>query len=127
MRISDWSSDVCSSDLEAQAIGILGKELHERLAVAAGHLKKLGSGLNSAVNHYNSFVSSFEGRALVSGRKFRDMSLEVGSRESEQVDRVEDLAREAAAEGLPMPAERIGFPRRRKIAIGEAGPQEPVR
>src|SRR3546814_9064529 len=34
---------------EAQAIGILGKELHERLAVAAGHLKKLGSGLNSAV------------------------------------------------------------------------------
>src|SRR3546814_2478880 len=34
---------------EVQAIGILGKELHERLAVAAGHFKNLGSGRNSAV------------------------------------------------------------------------------
>ncbi|HEY9580383.1 MAG TPA: DNA recombination protein RmuC [Rhizorhapis sp.] len=90
---------------EAQAIGILGKELHERLAVAAGHLKKLGSGLNSAVNHYNSFVSSFEGRVLVTGRKFRDMNIEVGSREIEQVESVDALAREPQAEALPMPAE----------------------
>ncbi|HKX22439.1 MAG TPA: DNA recombination protein RmuC [Rhizorhapis sp.] len=90
---------------EAQAIGQLGKELYERLAVAAGHLKKLGNGLNSAVNHYNSFVSSFEGRVLVTGRKFRDMNIEAGSREIELVEGVDTLAKEPQVEALPGPAE----------------------
>ncbi|MBK5265169.1 MAG: DNA recombination protein RmuC, partial [Alphaproteobacteria bacterium] len=90
---------------EAQVIGALGKELYERLIVAAGHLKKLGNGLNSAVNHYNSFVSSFEGRVLVTGRKFRDMNIETGSREIEQVEGVDVLAREPQVEALPGPAE----------------------
>lgn len=90
---------------EAQAIGALGKELYERLAVASGHLKKLGNGLNSAVNHYNSFVSSFEGRVLVTGRKFRDMNIEAGSREIELVDSVDALAKEPQVEVLPGPTE----------------------
>src|SRR3546814_5798557 len=39
MRISDWSSDVCSSDLlpEAQCFGVEG-ELEEALAVVGGHM-----------------------------------------------------------------------------------------
>lgn len=90
---------------EAQAIGALGKELYERLSVAAGHLKKLGNGLNSAVNHYNSFVSSFEGRVLVTGRKFRDMNIEAGSREIETVETVDALAKQPQVEVLPGPAE----------------------
>ncbi|MBB4639958.1 DNA recombination protein RmuC [Rhizorhapis suberifaciens] len=90
---------------EAQAIGMLGKELYERLAVAAGHLKKVGSGLNNAVNHYNSFVSSFEGRVLVTGRKFRDMNIEAGSRDIELVEGVDALAKEPQVEALPSPAE----------------------
>lgn len=90
---------------EAQAIGALGKELYERLSVAAGHLKKLGNGLNNAVNHYNSFVSSFEGRVLVTGRKFRDMNIEAGSREIELVEGVDVLAKEPQVEALPGPVE----------------------
>jgi DNA recombination protein RmuC len=90
---------------EAQAIGALGKELYERLSVAAGHLKKLGNGLNSAVNHYNSFVSSFEGRVLVTGRKFRDMNIEAGSREIETVETVDALAKQPQVEVLPGPVE----------------------
>lgn len=90
---------------EAKLIGQLGKELYERLAVAAGHLKKLGNGLNSAVNHYNSFVSSFEGRVLVTGRKFRDLNIEAGSREIELVEGVDLLAKEPQMEALPGPAE----------------------
>jgi DNA recombination protein RmuC len=90
---------------EAKQIGQLGKELYERLAVAAGHLKKLGNGLNSAVNHYNSFVSSFEGRVLVTGRKFRDMNIEAGSREIELVEGVDLLAKEPQMEALPGPVE----------------------
>lgn len=90
---------------EAKQIGQLGKEMYERLVVAAGHLKKLGNGLNSAVNHYNSFVSSLEGRVLVTGRKFRDLNIETGSREIEMVEGVDLLAREPQVEALPGPAE----------------------
>ena len=45
---------------EARQIGELGKELYDRLAKAADDMRKVGSGLSSAVNNYNSFVSSFE-------------------------------------------------------------------
>jgi DNA recombination protein RmuC len=78
---------------EARRIGELGKELYDRLAKAAGDLRKVGGGLTSAVNNYNSFVSSFESRALVTARKFRDMNIETGAREIEEVVPVEALAR----------------------------------
>src|SRR3954463_5413793 len=78
---------------EARQIGELGKELYERLAKAADDLRRVGGGLTSAVNNYNSFVSSFESRALVTARKFRDLNIEPGSREIEEVAPVEVLAR----------------------------------
>lgn len=78
---------------EARQIGELGKELYDRLAKAAGDLRKVGGGLTSAVNNYNSFVSSFESRALVTARKFRDLNIETGAREIDDVPPVEALAR----------------------------------
>lgn len=78
---------------EAQQIGELGKEMYDRLAVAAGHLKTVGGGLSTAVNNYNKFVSSFEGRVLVTGRKFRDLNIETGSKAIEDSQPVEALPR----------------------------------
>lgn len=78
---------------EARKIGELGKELYDRLAKAAGDLRKVGGGLTSAVNNYNSFVSSFESRALVTARKFRDLNIETGARDIDDVPPVEALAR----------------------------------
>ena len=78
---------------EARAIGELGKELYERLAKAASDLRKVGVGLTSAVNNYNSFVSSFESRSLVSARKFRDLNIDTAGRDIELVTPVEALAR----------------------------------
>ena len=92
---------------EARQIGELGKELYERLAKAAGDLRKVGGGLTSAVNNYNSFVSSFETRALVTARKFRDLNIETGAREIEDVLPVEALARY----GDDTPSDLIPFPR----------------
>lgn len=90
---------------EAKQIGALGKELYERLAVAAGHLRKLGGGLNSAVTHYNAFVSSFESRVLVTGRKFRELNVETGAKEIDAVDGVDALARQPQSdEALALPA-----------------------
>ncbi len=78
---------------EARQIGELGKELYDRLAKAAGDLRKVGGGLTSAVNNYNSFVASFESRTLVTARKLRDLNIEPGARDIEEVAPVEALAR----------------------------------
>lgn len=90
---------------EARQIGELGKELYDRLAKAAGDLRKVGGGLTSAVNNYNSFVSSFESRALVTARKFRDLNIEAGAREIDEVPPVEALARYGQA--LPLLADPL--------------------
>jgi DNA recombination protein RmuC len=84
---------------EARQIGELGKELYERLAKAADDLRKVGTGLSSAVNNYNSFVASFEGRSLVTARKFRDLNIEPTRREIEMLAPVEALPRYADSDG----------------------------
>ncbi|WP_419827505.1 DNA recombination protein RmuC [Sphingomonas sp.] len=86
-----WRQEKLAQD--ARRIADLGKEMHERLCVAAGHLKRVGGGLNSAVENYNKFVSSFDGRVLVTGRKFRDLNVDTGDREIEPPIPVEALAR----------------------------------
>lgn len=83
---------------EARQIGELGKELYERLAKAADDLRKVGSGLKSAVDNYNSFVSSFESRSLVTARKFRELNIEPGRREIDVLTPVEALPRYADEE-----------------------------
>ena len=82
---------------EAKRIGALGKELYERLAGAATSLRKLGNRLTGAVGDYNAFVGSFEGRVLVTGRKLRDLNIETGGKELEQLEPVEALVREPAS------------------------------
>ena len=77
---------------EAAEIGRLGKEMHDRLAKVADDLRKVGTGLNSAVNHFNSFSNSFNGRLMVTGRKFRDLNIETGARELEEVPPIDALA-----------------------------------
>ncbi len=83
---------------EARQIGELGKELYERLAKAAEDLRKVGSGLATAVNNYNSFVASFETRSLVTARKFRELNIEPGRREIEVLTPVDALPRYADEE-----------------------------
>jgi DNA recombination protein RmuC len=78
---------------EAKQIGALGKEMYDRIAVAAQHLKSVGSGLNSAVNNYNKFVGSFERNVMSTGRKFAELNIETGKRELEDLPPVEALPR----------------------------------
>jgi DNA recombination protein RmuC len=78
---------------QAKEIGALGKEMYDRIAVAAQHLKSVGSGLNSAVNNYNKFVGSFERNVVSTGRKFAELNIETGKREIEDVPPIEALPR----------------------------------
>ena len=83
---------------EAKQIGALGKEMYDRLAVAAQHLKSVGSGLSSAVNNYNKFVGSFERNVMSTGRKFAELNVETGKRELEDIPLVEALPRYSESE-----------------------------
>ncbi|HEX3676524.1 MAG TPA: DNA recombination protein RmuC, partial [Sphingomicrobium sp.] len=83
---------------EARQIGELGKELYDRLAKAADDLRRVGSGLATAVNNYNSFVASFESRSLVTARKFRELNIEPGRRDIDVLSPVEALPRYADEE-----------------------------
>lgn len=88
---------------EARAIGRLGKEMYERLSTAAGHLRRVGGGLNSAVENYNKFVSSFESRVLVTGRKFADLSIETADKDIDEVPAIDTRASEPAVDLLAGP------------------------
>lgn len=78
---------------EAREIGRMGGELYDRLAVAAEHLKRVGTGLTSAVDNYNKFVGSFERNVLSAGKRLRDKHIEIGKREIDEVPVVESLPR----------------------------------
>jgi DNA recombination protein RmuC len=86
-----WRQDGLAK--EAREIGRMGGELYDRLAVAADHLKRVGSGLNGAVENYNKFVGSFERNVLSAGRRLKDKHIEIGKREIEEVPLIEAAPR----------------------------------
>lgn len=54
---------------EAEQVALLGRELHDRLAVFDDQLMELGKGLQRAVASYNRALGSLETRVLVTARK----------------------------------------------------------
>ncbi len=100
-----WRQDTIAR--EAVEIGKAGTELYDRLATATEHLKRVGGGLNSAVENYNKFVGSFERNVLSAGRRLRDKGVSIGKREIEEVSLVESAPRYAesmAEEPSELPA-----------------------
>lgn len=83
---------------EAKQIGQLGKEMYDRLAVAGEHLKRMGSGLGSAVGNYNKFVGSFERNVMATGRRFAELNIETGKKDLDPVPEIEALPRYSTAE-----------------------------
>ncbi len=82
-----WQQETVAAS--ARAVSSLGRELYERLGVFAGHLAKVGRGLDTAVGSYNQAVSSFETRLLVTARKFPEHGVGgVPPAELKQLDRV---------------------------------------
>ena len=53
----------------------IGQELHDRLAVFAGHIGQVGSALRRSVTSYNSAVGSFDSRVAVSARRFKELGV----------------------------------------------------
>lgn len=68
-----WQQEALNRNVEQ--IHALSLEMYERLGTVLGHLSKLGSSLDSAVEAYNKTIGSMEGRVLVSGRKLHDLGV----------------------------------------------------
>jgi DNA recombination protein RmuC len=96
-----WRQEALAEN--AQKISDLGRELYERLSIMTDHFGRLGSSLKGAVENYNKTVASYEGRVLVSGRKFRDLKVSHNAEEIETVDTVDVTPRTLAdiANDLP--------------------------
>ena len=69
-----WRQENLSS--QANEIIQLSQELYERLQTLGKHATKVSSALNNASQSWNSFLASFESRALVSARKLSGLSTE---------------------------------------------------
>lgn len=109
-----WRQDGLAK--EAQEIGRMGAELYDRLATAAEHLKRVGGGLESAVNNYNKFVGSFERNVLSSGRRLADKGVEIGKRVIDDVPLVESAPRYNAADGDAVEVEYPALEERKDAA-----------
>ncbi len=61
---------------EANEVARIGRELHDRLEVFAGHYADIGRHLDRAVNRYNEGVGSLESRVLTQARRFPELGVQ---------------------------------------------------
>ncbi len=66
-----WRQEAVSKN--AETIATLGRELYDRVATFAEHIENVGSGLKSALGHYNKAVGSYEGTLLPGARKLAEL------------------------------------------------------
>jgi len=81
----------------AQRISNLGKDLFERLSKMNESISDLGKKIDNSVKSYNKLVGTFEGRVLVSARKFNELGVGTAD-EIQSPEDIDALTREPRKE-----------------------------
>jgi DNA recombination protein RmuC len=68
-----WQQDARAR--QAQQIGDIAAELHQRFALTMRHLQKTGRSVTAAVNSYNALVGSLEDRVLPQLRRLEELGI----------------------------------------------------
>ena len=88
---------------DAEEVGKLGRQVHERLQTWADHMVRMGNSLNQTVRHFNSGVGSLESRVLTSARRFKELGI-ASSEDIPEIPTVDTQVRELNT--TPSPSEQ---------------------
>jgi DNA recombination protein RmuC len=89
----------------AEKIGVVGRELYERLGTFIGHFSKVGDGLKGAVGAYEAAVGSYEKRIVPAAKRLAEQAA-VGDKELPEVPRVDGPSRSITPPALEAPGEQ---------------------
>ncbi len=87
---------------DAEEVGKLGRQIHERLQTWADHMVRMGNSLNQTVRHFNSGVGSLESRVLTSARRFKELGV-ASSQDIPEIPTIDTQVRELNS--APSPTE----------------------
>jgi DNA recombination protein RmuC len=82
-----WQQDARAR--QAQQIGDIAADLHQRFALTMRHLQKTGRSMSTAVNSYNALVGSLENRVLPQLRKLEELGIVAHGTQLPQAQTVE--------------------------------------
>ena len=91
---------------DAEEVGKLGRQIHERLQTWAEHMVKMGNSLNQTVRHFNSGVGSLESRVLTSARRFKELGVS-SSQEIPEIPTIDTQVRELNS--VPLPSAQLSL------------------
>lgn len=86
-----WRQEAVSRS--AKEVSEIGRDLYDRMAVFSEHLGRAGTGLASAVQHFNKAVGSFEQNLVPGARRFEALGAS-GTKELGEPERIDVEVRE---------------------------------
>jgi DNA recombination protein RmuC len=99
-----WQQDARAR--QAQQVGDIAADLHQRFALTMRHLQKTGRSLSTAVNSYNALVGSLESRVLPQLRRLEELGIVAHGTQVPQAQTVEAQPRPVPSAPDPLDTAR---------------------
>jgi len=85
-----WRQELMAK--HAEQISELGKSLYDRIKLLAEHFTDIKRGLDRTIEAYNKTVGSFEGRVLVTARKFSELGV-TDDKDCNYIEKIDRITR----------------------------------